>query len=405
MARGNIFGLGSVVVSSTDALRCVRPFCTPSPAVTHTGLPCWVWGVSDPSIGKPGNARAAQWWQWAVNNMTEPGNRPPPPPVPCYLLKTRATCANATWPPDPKTGHIWGRCEWDTNRCADRRPPPPPPPAPPAPPPPAPPPAPGPPMPSWCTSFPGQTASGKLIAKECAGLRLFDCCMRIPQHRNCTAAVAHNGCCDFMADGSGGIARTPKVGSTVIVHNVSDGASAASAEAEAVADAGAGAGLKAASPPFRLLSSLPSPTQPRSWTVQRLVSPSMAQGAQVNTTASCIGADPAKMHFCHGWLQVFKNYTLGLNCTDFQGRATNCWDVIDAIQIHAYARTAAEVLDKIRLYRQVFADDFEGTNGRTKKTLWLTEVAAGSSDGAFVKQFVQDLLSPSTGLNNRAEFE
>ena len=48
----------------------------------------------------------------------------------------------------------------------------------------------------------------------------------------------------------------------------------------------------------------------------------------------------------------FKNYTRSLPCVSFSGQQTNCWDVIDAIQIHAYARTAAEVLDKIRDYRE-----------------------------------------------------
>eukprot|EP01048_Picozoa_sp_COSAG05_P001963 COSAG05_NODE_73_length_21807_cov_283.593698_2_plen_68_part_00 len=67
----------------------------------------------------------------------------------------------------------------------------------------------------------------------------------------------------------------------------------------------------------------------------------MAQGAYLDPNASCIGADPAKQHFCQGWLQVFKNYTLTLPCTDFQGKRTNCWDVIDAIQIHAYVSPAA----------------------------------------------------------------
>ena len=57
------------------------------------------------------------------------------------------------------------------------------------------------------------------------------------------------------------------------------------------------------------------------------------------------------------------------------------------------------MLDKIEAYREVFAEDFEGRNGRKKKTLWLTEVAAGSSDGKFVRGFVEDLLSPETGAH------
>ena len=52
----------------------------------------------------------------------------------------------------------------------------------------------------------------------------------------------------------------------------------------------------------------------------------------------------------------------------------------------------------------VLAEDFTGSNGRSKKTLWLTEVAAASNDGAFVRQFVEDLLDESTGLMNRTLF-
>ena len=70
----------------------------------------------------------------------------------------------------------------------------------------------------------------------------------------------------------------------------------------------------------------------------------MAQVAEPG--ASCIGVDPSgadNPKYCYGWLKAFKTATLALDCTDFEGKATNCWDVIDAIQIHAYARTAAEV--------------------------------------------------------------
>ena len=256
-----------------------------------------------------------------------------------------------------------------------------PPPAPgPGPPPPGPPPAPGPPLPQWCAEHPGQTAAGVLIGKQCGGLKMFDCCERIPQHANCSAVVAADGCCEFLA-GLGG-ERSPKDGSTLIVHS---NTSVLATPWQSSVDV-----------------ELPAPPPPpSSWTMQHVVSPSMAQGAYLDSNASCIGADPTQMHFCQGWLQVFKNHTLTLPCTDFQGRQTNCWDVIDHIQIHAYARTAAEVMAKIQGYRDVFAEDFEGRNGRKRKTLWLTEVAAGSSDGAFVRGFVQDLLSPTSGLMNR----
>ena len=84
---------------------------------------------------------------------------------------------------------------------------------------------------------------------------------------------------------------------------------------------------------------------------------------------------------CSGWLQLFKVAALKLPCIDFRGADTNCWDVIDAIQVHAYAKDAAEVKAKLREYYEVFEEDFEGTAGRKKKTLWLTEVAMGSADG------------------------
>ena len=44
---------------------------------------------------------------------------------------------------------------------------------------------------------------------------------------------------------------------------------------------------------------------------------------------------------CNGWMKSFKNYTSTLPCVNFRGEHVSCWDVIDAIQIHAYARTAA----------------------------------------------------------------
>merc|ERR1719476_195303 len=93
-----------------------------------------------------------------------------------------------------------------------------------------------------------------------------------------------------------------------------------------------------------------------------------------------------------------------MQCTDLSGQTTNCWDVIDSIQIHAYARTAQSVLGNIEGYHQTFLEDFEGTNGRKRKTLWLTEVAAASGDEAFVASFVDDLLNPSGGLTNRDKY-
>lgn len=72
-----------------------------------------------------------------------------------------------------------------------------------------------------------------------------------------------------------------------------------------------------------------------------------------------------------------------------------------ARKVHAYARHAADVTGKLADYYMVFKDDFDGANGRKPKTLWLTEVAAGSSDPDFVAGFAEDLMAPETGLGNR----
>jgi len=64
----------------------------------------------------------------------------------------------------------------------------------------------------------------------------------------------------------------------------------------------------------------------------KIVSPSMAQGA--GPGPNCIGVDPSlagNIKVCQGWLKVFKQYTLQLQCTSLTGAQTNCWDVIDSI--------------------------------------------------------------------------
>jgi len=139
--------------------------------------------------------------------------------------------------------------------------------------------------------------------------------------------------------------------------------------------------------------------------ISKIVSPSMAQDAFL--ADSCIGVDPAdsgSIKYCHGWMQVFKENTLKLSCTAFDGTVTNCWDVIDSIQIHAYAHNASQVFKKIQGYYKIFQDDFEGTNGRTKKDLWLTEVACGSNNPVAISSFIDDLMNPSTGLTNRDNY-
>ncbi|CAE8608129.1 unnamed protein product, partial [Polarella glacialis] len=137
----------------------------------------------------------------------------------------------------------------------------------------------------------------------------------------------------------------------------------------------------------------------------QIVSPSMAGEATGNV--SCEGVDPSQPNsitMCNGWLQDFKRNALLMPCTDFNRKAVNCWDVIDHIQIHAYARTAAEVKTKIEGYYDAFQEDFEGLNGRKKKTLWLTEVAMGSNNASEIVPFVEDLMNSQDGLTNRTKY-
>merc|ERR1712048_1384072 len=95
---------------------------------------------------------------------------------------------------------------------------------------------------------------------------------------------------------------------------------------------------------------------------------------------------------------------LNLKCNGFDGKQTNCWDIIEAVPIHCYARTGAECVAKIQQYYDVFTEDFEGTNGRTKKTLWLTEVSAASNMADIHITFINDLMNPTVGLGNRDKF-
>jgi len=117
-----------------------------------------------------------------------------------------------------------------------------------------------------------------------------------------------------------------------------------------------------------------------------ILSPSMADAdpanrASTGESSSC-NASPQTpenhMPWCPGWLKCFRDSVIQLQCGE-----TNCWDVIDVLQFHAYAYTAEEVVDKIKAWEREWADDMEGVNGRTKKTLWLTEFArAGAVDSA-----------------------
>ena len=136
---------------------------------------------------------------------------------------------------------------------------------------------------------------------------------------------------------------------------------------------------------------------------RRLISPSMAQGAEP-TLGPCVGVDPSvpgAQKICPGWLAEFKKELLALTCPTWDGGSSNCWDVIDVLSVHAYDFDAKNVLAKLDTYHQHFADDFAGTNGRTRKSLWLTEVAMASSEASEVARFARELMDPKSGLHNR----
>eukprot|EP00441_Pelagodinium_beii_P022905 CAMPEP_0197670690 /NCGR_PEP_ID=MMETSP1338-20131121/75077_1 /TAXON_ID=43686 ORGANISM="Pelagodinium beii, Strain RCC1491" /NCGR_SAMPLE_ID=MMETSP1338 /ASSEMBLY_ACC=CAM_ASM_000754 /LENGTH=377 /DNA_ID=CAMNT_0043250459 /DNA_START=46 /DNA_END=1179 /DNA_ORIENTATION=+ len=154
----------------------------------------------------------------------------------------------------------------------------------------------------------------------------------------------------------------------------------------------------------KTITALASAQELTSGSVRKIAGPAMAQAAAPIDDCS---ADPARketIKYCKGWLQVFKNKTLSLRCTNLHGSTTNCWDVLDAIPIHAYGRSAAEIKQKIQTYHKVFLEDFMGENGRKRKVLWLTEVTMGSNDGSEITHFVDELMDKQNGLLNRQLF-
>lgn len=139
--------------------------------------------------------------------------------------------------------------------------------------------------------------------------------------------------------------------------------------------------------------------------ISKIVSPSMAQAA--GPGPSCLGVDPSlpgNPKTCPGWLAAFKSYTMQLDCRRMDGTQTNCWDVIDTIQIHAYAKRPSDVINKVQGYGKVFADDFAGTNGRSKKTLWITELAMGSDNATEIVPFIEELFRSKGGLTDTKQF-
>ncbi|CAJ1402281.1 unnamed protein product [Effrenium voratum] len=161
---------------------------------------------------------------------------------------------------------------------------------------------------------------------------------------------------------------------------------------------------KAAKEWQKLVNFLASVPERASSALRKIAAPAMAQSPLPLDDCSQDPALPNTTKYCRGWLQHFKEQTLLLECMGLSGQKTNCWDVVDALPIHAYARTAQEVKDKIHQYHKVFQEDFDGINGRTRKTLWLTEVTMGTNDATDLVKFVDDLMNSENGLQNRQLF-
>lgn len=114
-----------------------------------------------------------------------------------------------------------------------------------------------------------------------------------------------------------------------------------------------------------------------------------------------------RLSCCDGWLADFKRATLQLPCTSPSGERTNCWDVTSAINLHVAGEAsragAAQVLRNIEDYAKAFADDLAGTDGRSRKSLWLTEVTVASAEISEILPFVAALMDERSGLRNRGK--
>jgi len=135
----------------------------------------------------------------------------------------------------------------------------------------------------------------------------------------------------------------------------------------------------------------------------QILSPAMADagnnGMGTASTGAYIPCDASPqtaashMDDCVGWLQGFKAAALKQQCGP-----TNCWDAIDVLQLHAYFYQAADLIAKVKLWEAVWAEDLQGTNGRSVKSLMITEFAhAGTTDPSdpdgSARQFMQECVT------------
>jgi len=103
--------------------------------------------------------------------------------------------------------------------------------------------------------------------------------------------------------------------------------------------------------------------------------------------------DADHMDECAGWLKCFKESVIKLQCG-----ATNCWDVISVIQFHGYYYDASVLIKKIKAWETSWTEDLEGQNGRSKKTLMLTEFArAGTTDSGDPDGLCRKFMEESVG--------
>mmetsp|Transcript_37986 Transcript_37986/g.121076 ORF Transcript_37986/g.121076 Transcript_37986/m.121076 type:complete len:370 (+) Transcript_37986:57-1166(+) len=118
-----------------------------------------------------------------------------------------------------------------------------------------------------------------------------------------------------------------------------------------------------------------------------VVSPAMADADPAGTASAgdysqCnISPQTNENHlpYCGGWLKCFKESVSRFQC----GENTNCWEVIDVLQFHAYEYTSENLIKKVKTWETTWAEDLSGANGAKPKSLWLTEFArAGATDSS-----------------------
>jgi len=131
-----------------------------------------------------------------------------------------------------------------------------------------------------------------------------------------------------------------------------------------------------------------------------VISPSMADStttgftASIGDYASCDASPQTNVSHidqCLGWLEGFKAGVIKLQCG-----STNCWDAIDVIQFHAYFYNSSEVIDKVKAWEEAWVEDLQGLNGRSKKSLQITEFAhAGttSNDDPAASAFMEESVA------------